>query len=121
MKFLIDNNLSPRLATLLVEAGWEGVHVRALGLSEATDAQILGVARDGAYVVVTADNDFPEALALSGAAAPSVILFGPSCPTDPARLAVLMLNQLESIRPFLESGAVVVFAGPRLRVRELPI
>jgi predicted nuclease of predicted toxin-antitoxin system len=101
--------------------GIEGVHVRSLGLEAASDNQILGLASNEEFIVVTSDNDFPEALALSGALAPSVILFGQRCLTDPARLAILLLNQMESIRDFLESGAVVVFTGPHVRVRELPI
>lgn len=37
MKFLVDQNLSPRLAQLLVDA----VHVRSLGLATAPDTEVL--------------------------------------------------------------------------------
>jgi hypothetical protein len=42
-------------------------------------------------------------------------------PTEPARLAVLLANQLELVTAFLETGAVAVISGSRVCVRELPI
>jgi len=35
MKFLIDNALSPALATLLQQAGHDAVHIRSIGLQRA--------------------------------------------------------------------------------------
>ncbi len=121
MRFLIDKNRSPRLAEALTMAGWESTHVRSVGLAKATDQAINNFARKEKYVIVTADNDFPDSHALSGAANPSIVLFGPLCPTDPVRLAVLLLNQLGTICEFLETGAIAVIHTSKMRVRELPI
>jgi len=40
MRFLIDNALSPVLATLLEQAGHDAQHVRRIGLHRADDAAI---------------------------------------------------------------------------------
>ena len=75
MKLLVDANLAPRVAARLREAGHEAVHVADLGLLRATDEEIARHAVDAGFVVVSADSDFSMQLALSGAAAPSVVLF----------------------------------------------
>jgi predicted nuclease of predicted toxin-antitoxin system len=52
VRFLVDANLSPRLAVSLTEAGHDAVHVADLGMSRATDLGILEVAdRDDPVVV----------------------------------------------------------------------
>lgn len=39
MRLLLDNNLAPRLAVLLLEAGHDTEHVRDHGMHAATDEQ----------------------------------------------------------------------------------
>ena len=63
MRFLVDENLSPRLADHLRAAGHDVVHVRELGLTSAADAAILEVARTQNRVIVSADTDFGTMLA----------------------------------------------------------
>ena len=58
MRFLVDANLSPRLAVSLNQAGYDAVHVADLGMSRATDLEILDVADREDLVVVSADTDF---------------------------------------------------------------
>ncbi len=45
MRFLLDNNLSPRLADPLRAAGHDVVHVRDIGLGSATDTVVIDEAR----------------------------------------------------------------------------
>lgn len=73
MKFLLDANLSPALIGPLERAGHQAVHVVDLGLLTAADTVILRRVADDGYTVLTADSDFPTALALHSAAAPSVV------------------------------------------------
>jgi predicted nuclease of predicted toxin-antitoxin system len=58
MKFVIDENLPPRLATWLRERGHDAIHSSAcVGLGAADDA-LLKFALDDERVVVTKDADF---------------------------------------------------------------
>lgn len=75
MRFLLDQNLSPLLVELLAHLGHDAVHVRQLGMSRASDAEIMATARDDNRVVVSGDTDFGELLARTNAASPSLVLF----------------------------------------------
>ena len=74
MKFLLDQNLSPRLAELLTTADHSAQHVRDIGLSTSSDQDILAAAEQAGAVLHSADTDFGELLAHSNANGPSVIL-----------------------------------------------
>jgi len=88
VRFLVDANLSPRLISLLVEAGHEATHVFDLGLGQASDEIMMARAHAEQRVVVTADTDFVTMLALTGTSLPSVVLVPGDRPTDaPAGVA----------------------------------
>src|SRR5437588_11569726 len=73
MRLLLDQGL-PRSAVFhLDKLGIESTHAADVGLSTAPDSRILEHCRNNALVVVTLDADFHAQLALSRAAAPSVI------------------------------------------------
>lgn len=75
MRFLLDENLSPKVCPLLDAAGHDAVHVRDCALAGAPDAAVLAYAARDSRIVVTADRaDFGRELAGSGDATPSVIL-----------------------------------------------
>lgn len=59
MKFLIDEDLSPKLVRLFQKLGYSSIHIREIKLSLG-DSQILEIAVDQDYIVVTADKDFGE-------------------------------------------------------------
>jgi predicted nuclease of predicted toxin-antitoxin system len=120
MRFIIDNALSPRIAKGLNEAGHDAVHVRDIGLSSATDDEILSQAIMDSRVIVSADTDFGTLLALKNAAMPSFILFRRS-DKRPLSLLNLLIDILDNIQDDLDKGAVVVIEDQRLRIRKLPI
>jgi predicted nuclease of predicted toxin-antitoxin system len=73
MKLLLDQGLPRSAASLLQDLGIAALHVGAIGLAEAEDAEILRWGSDNGYVIVTLDADFHLLLALSGAIQPSVV------------------------------------------------
>jgi predicted nuclease of predicted toxin-antitoxin system len=58
VKFLVDENLPPRLAELLAASGHDAVHVRDLNAASAPDSRIMELAAGGDRIVVSADTDF---------------------------------------------------------------
>jgi predicted nuclease of predicted toxin-antitoxin system len=75
VRFLIDENLSPRICTSLIASGHGATHVRDHGMASATDSQVLAKAATDGLVLITADRgDFGRELALTRAVEPSVIL-----------------------------------------------
>ncbi|MBV9611048.1 MAG: DUF5615 family PIN-like protein [Acidobacteriaceae bacterium] len=58
MKFLLDENLSPRLAPRLVSLFGALTHVRDIGLQRADDKIIWEWAKTNGHTVITADGDF---------------------------------------------------------------
>jgi predicted nuclease of predicted toxin-antitoxin system len=120
LKFLIDNALPPRLAELLISAGFDAVHVRAYQMQAATDVEILGRALEEDRIVLSADSDFSTLLAMQEAERPSFILFREPDLLTPTDFYHLLIAALPTLRPELQNGCVAVFKRGRLRVRRLP-
>ena len=74
MRVLIDMNLTPRWVGYLIEAGHDAVHWSVTGSTSAKDREICDYCRLHDYVLLTNDLDFPQILAYTRDAAPSVIL-----------------------------------------------
>ena len=95
VRFLLDQNVSPRLVGLLADAGHSGAHVRGLGMGRAPDDEMFAAARVADAVLVSSDTDFGELLARSNAGEPSVTLLRRqtprwSLPTSMRLLTMLM-------------------------------
>jgi predicted nuclease of predicted toxin-antitoxin system len=120
VKFLLDQNQSPRIGDWLAEAGHDAVHVRDVGLGEASDAELMAFAVREDRVVVSEDTDFGDLLAASNAAKPSIVLFRRQDGRRAYDIAALLLLNLEVVEVDLARGAVVVFDQDRVRVRSLP-
>ncbi|MBC8171264.1 MAG: DUF5615 family PIN-like protein [Anaerolineae bacterium] len=121
MKFLIDNAISPAIATGLQAAGYNAVHVRTYGMGAATDDVILQRAAQEDRVIVSADSDFGTLLALRRDPKPSFILFRKNASHLPQVQLQLLLDNLPVVTEALEQGAVVVIEAERLRIRHLPM
>ena len=106
MKFLIDQNRSPRLASLLRDRGHDAVHTLELGLERAEDDALLMLAAEEGRVIVSGDTDFGALLALLRRRSPSVILFRSRHALTAEDQAAIILDHLEDLESDLESGAV---------------
>ena len=120
MRLLIDANLSPRVAATLRGAGHEAVHVADIGMLGASDDAILAHAAAAGQVIICADTDFGELLAVAGAARPSMVLLRSADHLTPDQQAGLLVTNLPAVTAELDAGAVVSIARGRLRVRPLP-
>ena len=70
---LLDQGLPRDAAEQLRAAGVECTHVGEIGMSAASDTDILEYARDAGRIIVTLDADFHAILVVSGMSNPSVI------------------------------------------------
>jgi predicted nuclease of predicted toxin-antitoxin system len=121
VRLLIDANLSPRVAAKLCEAGHDAVHVADIGLLSASDEAIMAHAVASHQVIISADADFGELLAVAGATRPSVVLLRSADRLTPHQQAALLADNLPAVAAELDRGAVVSIARGRLRVRLLPV
>lgn len=120
MKLLLDQGLPRSTIYHLRALGITAEHVGDLGMSRATDADILSAAQDRNAVVVTLDADFHALLARAGATSPSAIrIRREGLKGD--ELAQILAQVVEAAGSELEAGAVVSVDPVRIRVRSLPI
>jgi predicted nuclease of predicted toxin-antitoxin system len=120
VKFMIDMQLSPGLATWLQKQGNDAKHVFVAGLGRATDEDILESARKEARIVITADLDYPRLLALVGASGPGLILFRGGDFSE-KQIIELMKRVLNAISAEEIESSLVVVDKKKIRKRRLPI
>jgi predicted nuclease of predicted toxin-antitoxin system len=120
MKVLVDMNLSPRLATLLSDAGFESVHWSQVGLATDPDLAIMVHAKLHDFVVLTHDLDFGAILAATNADKPSVVQIRAS-DLKPEALVGPVTIGLRQCEVALTDGALLTIDVVRLRLRLLPL
>ena len=120
MRFLLDMNVPRKVGRLLTAAGHECRHVGDVGMSRASDTEIVHEARGRNEVIVTHDLDYGHLLAFSGDAAPSVITFRLRN-TRPCRLAARVVDSWPEIERPLVEGAIVILEDVAVRIRSLPM
>jgi len=121
MRFLIDNCLSPIVASGLAQTGYDTIHVRDYGLQSALDEEIFARAATEDRILISGDTDFASMLTLSKENRPSVILLRRQTQRRPEEQLSLLLLNLPALREDLDAGAIVVFDQDRIRVRSLPV
>jgi len=121
MRILVDMNLTPRWVGLLSGGGHEACHWSSVGSASAKDREICHYAREHGFVLLTNDLDFPQILAHTGDAQPSVVLLRGE-PLVPEFRGAALLQALADCERDLEGGAVVTLDwSDRPRARVLPL
>jgi predicted nuclease of predicted toxin-antitoxin system len=121
MRFLLDHNISPKVADPLRAAGHDVAVVREVGMSRATDEVVIDFARRERRVLVSADTDFGTILARTRASTPSFVLIRRMAHERPSQQASMILDNLPTVADDLEAGAIVVLGDRTLRIRLLPL
>ena len=122
MRFLVDNALSPKLAELLSEDGYDAVHVRDVGLQHASDRDIFQYALDDKRIIVSADTDFGLLLSYWNKNEPSVIIFRKGAERDPYNQKKLFdLNLKKSLIQAIDQGSIIIIEEEKIRIKNLPI
>ncbi len=119
-RIVLDQGLPFATAMLLRDDGWDAIHAREVGMSEAPDLEILDYAARESRVVVTLDRDFPQILALTSATCPSVVLLRQQR-LRAADVAVLIKSIWREYESVLDQGAVLKVSARGMRARLLPL
>jgi predicted nuclease of predicted toxin-antitoxin system len=96
------------------------IHTGDVGLSRASDDDILKYARIQKRVIITLDADFHAILAVANEAEPSVVRIRMEGLKGPA-LAALIDKIWPSIIEQLKSGAIISVTENAIRIKDIPI
>jgi predicted nuclease of predicted toxin-antitoxin system len=117
---LLDQGLPHTTVKHLDKSGWDVQHVSDIGMSCATDREILDVARNDSRAVVTLDADFHTMLALDGASSPSVIRIRREG-LKGRELAELLCEIWPKIEQNVTQGAMITVTEDSVRIHNLPV
>ncbi|HEY7343419.1 MAG TPA: DUF5615 family PIN-like protein [Ktedonobacterales bacterium] len=114
--FLVDENLSRLLASLLRTAGYQAEDVREVGLGAHPDADVWRYAQGQARIIITQDSDFADIRAYPPPHAGIVIADLPDRLVIAAKMQVI-LDGLASLVGQSLANAIVTIAPGKVRVR----
>lgn len=120
MRLLLDQGLPRSSAEILRNKGWDIQHTGEIGMSRATDRQILEYARDEQRIVITLDSDFHAILAVENLDSPSVVRIRQEGLRGP-ELAELVEKIWSKIGQQLENGAMATITEKAIRIRKIPL
>ncbi len=120
MRLLLDQGLPRSSAEILRNKGWDIQHTGEIGMSRATDRQILEYARDEQRIVITLDSDFHAILAVENLDSPSVVRIRQEGLRGP-ELAELVEKIWSKIGQQLENGAMATITEKAMRIRKIPL
>ena len=99
MKFLVDQDLPPRLARVLHERFPGSKHVIDLLLDRARDHMLWRYCKENGFSIITQDDDFQQLSMLHGA--PPKVVYLENAQGDAAGLAQFVQRNLDTIDAFL--------------------
>ena len=107
MKFLFDQNLSPKLPSKLADVSPGSAHVQDFGLDLADDDDLWEFAKLSEFAIVTKDEDFSTLSILQGHPPKVLWLQIGNCTT--ARVEGLIRRDLSEILAFMSDPSVGTF------------
>jgi predicted nuclease of predicted toxin-antitoxin system len=120
-RLLLDQSCPRSTVLILNQAGWDVVHVAEIGMSCATDVEILDATREQQRICVTLNADFHTHLAVTNAATPSVIRLRIEG-LEAGAFARLLIDVWPQIQKHVDPGAAMITITDRdVRIRALPI
>ena len=120
IRLLLDQGLPHTTVKHLDSPGWDVQHVSDIGLSRASDREILNAARNDSRTIATLDADFHTMLALDGASSPSVIRIRREG-LKGRELAELLCVIWPMIEKNVMQGAMITVTENSLRIHNLPV
>jgi predicted nuclease of predicted toxin-antitoxin system len=102
VKLLFDQNLSHRLVAVLGDVYPGSLHVRQVGLEQASDLEVWEYARDHGLVIVSKDSDFHQLSFLHGPPPKAVWLRLGNCTT--AEIEQLLRQRQGEVHAFSEAA-----------------
>ncbi|MBI4125163.1 MAG: DUF5615 family PIN-like protein [Deltaproteobacteria bacterium] len=110
MKFLLDQNISPRLVQSLSGLFPGASHVRDHGLKQAEDEVVWEFAKSHGYVIVSKDSDFHQRSFLFGF--PPKVIWLRTGNVKTKDLEAIIRSYQEEIRFFLDDSDASFLAIP---------
>ena len=98
MKLLLDENLSDRIVTQILDLYPDSSHVKLLGLVKTNDTLIWTFAQQNDYVIVSKDADFHQRSLVFGHPPKLIYLRVGNCPTS--RITLLLRTDYEVVAAF---------------------
>lgn len=105
---LLDENLSPRLASALETHFPGSMHVRDVGLKGKSDHQIWDFAAKNGFAITTKDDDFRSLSLLRGA--PPKVIWLVVGNTSTGEILRIFLDQLHAIESFINESTTALLA-----------
>jgi predicted nuclease of predicted toxin-antitoxin system len=108
VRLLFDQNLSPRLLTLLADLYSGSAHVRQEGLQSADDNTIWEYSVRHGFVIVSKDADFHQRSFLLGAPPKVIWIQRGNCATE--EIAILLRERHADVLAFAEDETAAFLA-----------
>jgi len=98
MKLLFDENISPKMVSVLADVFPDSAHVDRMGLGGSSDAEVWLFAKDNGFTLVSKDSDFYEKSILYGHPPKVIWIRRGNCTNR--QIQLLLRNRIEAISEF---------------------
>ena len=107
MKFLFDQNISPRLVKILSDLYPSSASVSEYGLKNSDDASIWNFAKRKKYIIVSKDSDFHQLSFLYGAPPKFIWIRKGNCSTK--EIEIILRKNYLAIKHFSKNKTTSLF------------